>query len=154
MSVDHAAGEGRGEGRIGRPRSKPSGSMRLIATERAREFRIRQTHPEQSLWKYLRNRRLAGLKFVRQLPIGSYIVDFACREKNLIVKLDGESHATSGEYDLKRQHLLERSGWRVIRFGDDDVLNNLEGVLTGIVKSAELDVAAWTRGDLGRLDVE
>jgi very-short-patch-repair endonuclease len=128
--------------------------MRLIATARARGLRIHQTQPEQRLWKYLRNRRLARLKFVRQLPIGGYIVDFACREKNLIVELDGESHATSGEYDLKRQHLLERSGWRVIRFGNDDVLNNLEGVLTGIVKSAELDVEAWMRGELGRLDVE
>jgi very-short-patch-repair endonuclease len=94
---------------------------------------------ERRLWEAIRNRRLAGLKFVRQLPVGPYVADFACRERKLILEVDGATHGTESElrYDEKRTAFLQAEGFRVIRCWNDDVFTNLEGVLEGILLQLE-----------------
>ncbi|MCA9090610.1 MAG: endonuclease domain-containing protein [Planctomycetaceae bacterium] len=119
--------------------------------ERARELRREMTGPERVLWKVLRDRRLAGLKFRRQVPIESFIADFACTEQRLIIELDGESHADRFEYDRRREMVLKSAGWRVCRVGNDDVLKNLEGVLLRIVAASGLDPEVWRTGGYGML---
>lgn len=101
-------------------------------TSRARELRNRATPQERLLWGYLRNRQLAGCKFSRQLPIGPYFCDFVCREKKLIIELDGASHSLQTEYDTERDAFCEHHGYKVLRFSNADVMMNVEGVLTKI----------------------
>ena len=98
-----------------------------------RENRKAQTKPERILWRCLRNRQLLGQKFRRQFPIGDYIADFCCYEHRIVVELDGLSHDYTFEYDVARQRRIESRGFRVLRFSNQDVLKNLEGVLTTIV---------------------
>ena len=93
-----------------------------------RELRHDSTVPERILWGLLRNRRLAGMKFRRQQTIGPFIVDFYCADMKLVIEVDGESHSGRLGEDQKRQSFLERNGLRVIRFTNEDVLGNLEGV--------------------------
>jgi len=95
------------------------------------------TGPEKRLWSHLRAQRLQGLKFRRQAPIGPYIVDFLCPAAELIIELDGESHADRGEYDLHRQEFHEQAGYHVLRIANDDVLaSGVEPVLLGILRAA------------------
>jgi very-short-patch-repair endonuclease len=124
---------------------------RRKTVERARELRRSMTVPEQKLWRALRGRRLAGLKFVRQFAIGPFIADFVCRQFNLVVEVDGESHAYSGPYDRKRESELERHGFRILRISNDEVLQDMEAVLTAIVQGVGLDVARWRAGEYGQL---
>src|SRR5690606_21179113 len=112
----HRGGEGPGEGACERRQLFEGGVMsRRRPTSRnlphARELRTRMTVPEQKLWRVLRGRRLAGLKFIRQAPIERSIVDFACRSKRLIVEVDGDSHADRATRDGRRQQALEAAGW-------------------------------------------
>ena len=95
----------------------------------ARELRRNQTDVEKKLWYILRDRRLMKYKFVRQKVIGSYIVDFVCREYKLIVELDGGQHAEQLHYDEKRDSYLTAAGYKVLRFWNDEVIENSEGVL-------------------------
>src|SRR6056297_2221334 len=90
-------------------------------TSRARALRKTQTRSEGLLWSVLRAKQLCGLKFRRQYPIETWIVDFACPEKMLIVEVDGGYHDHVTEADLKRQQKLEALGWKVIRFSDAEV---------------------------------
>ncbi len=92
-------------------------------TNRARVMRASQTSAEAKLWSELRARRFIGLKFVRQLPIGAYVADFACREKRVIVEVDGGTHGTDAEIaaDAGRRAELERLGFRVFRVWNGDV---------------------------------
>ncbi len=101
---------------------------------RARELRLRQTEAEKMLWTRLRNMQLDGVKFRRQEPLGSYIVDFVSFDKKIIIEIDGGQHneAQAREKDEQRTMWLEDEGFRVIRFWDNDVLLNLDGVLTKI----------------------
>ncbi len=103
--------------------------------ERARALRRAETVSEQRLWHTLRGRQLSGLKFVPQLPIGPYVADFACREKHLIVEVDGVTHSTDDEiaYDAARDAFLRREGWQVLRVWNEDVLRRLDGVLETIL---------------------
>ena len=101
--------------------------MASSGTERARRLRRTQTDAEALLWRHLRNRQFAGLKFRRQAPVGSYVVDFLCEDEKLIVELDGGQH--SAEADRERTEQLERESYRVIRFWNNEVLGNVEGVL-------------------------
>jgi len=103
-----------------------------VKTERARRLRQRQTEAENRLWSILRARRMCGLKFRRQFPIEPFYADFACVQHRLIVELDGEYHAEIPEADLERQAFLEKLGWQVVRFSNDDVLNDVEAVATAI----------------------
>jgi very-short-patch-repair endonuclease len=93
----------------------------------ARSLRKKSTDAERLLWKYLRAKQVAGLKFRRQEPIGNYIVDFVCFESRVAVEVDGGQH--SEERDAKRVNWLQSQGFRVIRFWNHEVLANIEGVL-------------------------
>ncbi|MGJ4994641.1 endonuclease domain-containing protein [Bradyrhizobium sp. HKCCYLS3077] len=100
-------------------------------TERARRLRGNSTDAETALWYYLRSRRLDGHKFVRQEPIGLYTVDFVCRERRLIIEVDGGQHADS-QTDAARDAWLRARNYRILRFWNNDVLGNVEGVLQTI----------------------
>ena len=101
-------------------------------TQYARSLRIDQTDVEKRLWRELRNRQLDGFKFRRQHGIGPYIVDFICIEAGLVVELDGGQHADQVSYDARRSVLIEAAGYRVVRFWNSDVLENIEGVVERI----------------------
>jgi very-short-patch-repair endonuclease len=108
-------------------------------TVRARELRQAMTDAECRLWRYLR-RHFLGVHFRRQVPIGPYIVDFACLGQRLVVEVDGGQHLGSAEDEVRDRWLRER-GYRVLRFWNHEVLKNTEGVLVviasglGIVES-------------------
>ena len=104
-----------------------------FAAKSARTLRQHSTDAERKLWSKLRDRQLLGFKFVRQLPVGPYIADFACREADLIVELDGGQHAESTK-DAQRTAMLAGHGYEVIRFWNNDVLTNLEGTLQVIAE--------------------
>ena len=101
---------------------------------RARELRKRQTLAEAKLWYHLRRRALFGVKFRRQHPIGEYFVDFYCEEAKLAIELDGGGHAGQQQrtYDDARTAELKRQRIRVLRFWNNDVLQNTDGVLQRI----------------------
>lgn len=101
-------------------------------TGRARSLRSASTDAEGVLWYRLRARRLNGYKFVRQEPIGPYIVDFICREARLIIEVDGGQHADS-PHDAARDRWLADRNYRILRFWNNDVASNLAGVLETIV---------------------
>ena len=103
--------------------------------ERARRLRRDQTDAERILWSRLRDRRLNGLKFRRQVPIDRYIADFCCADARLIVELDGGHHSANEEVDTKRTAVLESCGYLVLRYWNNDVTKNLDGVLEDIAAS-------------------
>ena len=111
--------------------------------DRARKLRRESTPPEQILWSVLRGRRLAGLKFRRQEPIGPYVVDFCCRQLKLIVELDGMSHDETGDRDEVRTRSLEEQGYHVLRVTNWDVNEDLEAVARGIAREAGVDFDAY-----------
>jgi very-short-patch-repair endonuclease len=98
----------------------------------AKSLRGNQTEAEKLLWYNLRAGRFLNFKFKRQKPIDKYIVDFVCLEQKLIIKLDGGQHAEQLDADEKRTKFLESQGYRVLRFWNNDVINNLESVLEEI----------------------
>ena len=98
---------------------------------RARRLRRNQTDAERVLWFRLRDRRLNGLKFKRQVPIAGYVADFCCDEARLIIEVDGGQHAVQDE--SKRTAALEALGYFVLRFWNNDVLQNTDGVLEEIL---------------------
>jgi len=100
--------------------------------QRARELRKNQTPAEQMLWRQLRNRRLCGLKFRRQHPIGSYIVDFYCAQHKLVVELDGGIHQQQADYDAEGTAYVAARDCQVIRFQNEAVLTDGSSVLTQI----------------------
>ena len=93
------------------------------------------TEAELKLWNVVRAHRLERLSFKRQMPIGNYIADFACPRHRLIVELDGSHHANQDQMrqDSKRTAYLEQQGWRVVRFWNDDVLKDIDGVCQHIL---------------------
>jgi very-short-patch-repair endonuclease len=97
----------------------------------ARRLRVNQTDAEAVLWNHIRNRQIDGHKFARQVPIGGYICDFVCRKKQIVIEVDGGQHAESAA-DAVRDARLVAEGYRVLRFWNNDVLGNLEGVLLTI----------------------
>jgi very-short-patch-repair endonuclease len=101
--------------------------------DRARRLRRDQTDAERILWSRLRDRRLNGLKFKRQVPIDRYIADFCCADAGLIIELDGGHHSANEEADVKRSAVLESCGYLVLRYWNNDVTKNLDGVLEDIV---------------------
>jgi adenine-specific DNA-methyltransferase len=96
----------------------------------AREMRANDTDAEKPLWRILRNRKLGGFKFRRQVPIGRYIVDFYCHEGNLVVESDGGQHSEPEQlrYDNERTEFLRLQGIRVLRFWDHDILKHTDAV--------------------------
>ncbi|HYB70155.1 MAG TPA: endonuclease domain-containing protein [Candidatus Bathyarchaeia archaeon] len=122
------------------PRNAPL-EVREPRHDYARDLRSRLTDAERRLWAHLRNRRLLGVKFCRQDPVGPYIADFCAREIKLIVELDGGQHAGQVEYDARRTRYLEAKGYQVIRFWDNDVLRDTNAVLEEIARI----IGSWAR---------
>jgi very-short-patch-repair endonuclease len=109
-----------------------------INTTRAHAMRLSPTDAERKLWWHLRHRlQLAGTHFRRQVRIGNYIVDFACHALKLAIELDGGQHAVQNERDEARSGFLKFEGYRVLRFWNNDVLTNIDGVLE-VIQSAIL----------------
>ena len=100
--------------------------------EKARKLRKNLTDAEKKLWAVIRKRQINNLKFRRQQPIGKYIVDFVCFEKKIIIEIDGGQHMENKDYDLKRSKWLEGQGFKVIRFWNNEVLENTDAVLETI----------------------
>ena len=103
----------------------------------ARKLRRDITDAEKKLWARLRDRQLCGAKFRRQHPMGPFITDFCCVERGLVVELDGGQDAEQSAADQARTDFLESRGYRVLRFWNNDVLTNLEGVVEGISEALE-----------------
>ena len=101
-----------------------------MANVTARRFRKQPTEAESRLWSALRHRAVDGHKFRRQVPLGPYVADFACLEKRIIVEVDGGQHSAQG--DRKRTTWLNENGYAVLRFWNNDVLSNTNGVLQTI----------------------
>jgi very-short-patch-repair endonuclease len=101
------------------------------AVDRARTLRKTATTAEQSLWHHLRNRQLSGHKFRRQVPIGAFVADFACVEAKLVLEVDGGQHyqVAGLASDAARTRWLSERGWTVLRFGNHEVWNEMDGVL-------------------------
>jgi primosomal protein N' (replication factor Y) len=100
----------------------------------ARHLRRAQTDAEGKLWLHLRNRRLYGVKFRRQHPIGKYIADFCSVESELIIELDGGQHMERTKEDGQRSRFFEHKGFRVLRFWNNEVLLNTEAVVEQIAR--------------------
>ncbi len=99
----------------------------------ARYLRKNMTEAERALWQVLSNRALAGFKFRRQHPVGPYIVDFACLQTNLVIEIDGGQHCDSPK-DARRDDYLRSRKFDVLRFWNNDVLENIEGVCDVILR--------------------
>lgn len=106
----------------------------LARTQRARSLRKADNDAEKALWSELKGRQLGGAKFTRQLPIGPYFADFACREARLVV--DGSQHFES-EYDRKRDRFMVEEGWSVLRFWNIDALIEREAVVETVFAAFE-----------------
>ena len=129
-------GRGLGEGHLNTDSNLFQGRATPIhTTQKARALRKDQTEVEKKLWFNLNNRQLQGFKFKRQYPIHPYIADFACLEKRLIIELDGGQHADQENYDQERTQFLESRGFKVLRFWNNEILENLEGVLETIAQA-------------------
>jgi very-short-patch-repair endonuclease len=101
---------------------------------RARELRKNPTDAERVLWQRLRYWQVNGCKFRRQQPLGPYIADFVCLQQRLIVELDGGQHVQEEDYDIERDAWLRDQGFVILRFWNNDVLKNVDGVMEMIVK--------------------
>lgn len=110
-----------------------------LSRTRARSLRKDDAEAERRLWEELRSRRLNAFKFVRQLPIGLYFADFACRAAKLIVEVDGVTHGSEDEvlYDAARTRFLEEQGWQVLRVWNADVFTARNAVCDTILLALE-----------------
>ena len=99
-----------------------------MADTNARALRKSMTEAETVLWSRLRQRRIGGFRFRRQAPIGRFIADFACFEARLVIEVDGGQHTERAEQDAARTRWLESQGFRVLRFWNNQVLREIEGV--------------------------
>jgi len=104
---------------------------------RAGELRKQTTPAEKKLWAYLRLMREDGVRFRRQHAIGKFITDFCAPRKKLIIELDGSQHLEQEEYDQERTNYLKSQGYKVIRFWNNDVINNIESVMIAINQALE-----------------
>jgi very-short-patch-repair endonuclease len=108
--------------------------------ELARRMRGTPTEAERKLWWHLRHRLgTAGTHFRRQVQIGRYIVDFACHANRVIIEVDGGQHATQSVADAARTGVLQANGYRVLRYWNNDILKNIDGVLEDIHRAIESD---------------
>ena len=111
----------------------------LQPTNLARNLRRNESDAERKLWSKLRSRQFENLKFRRQQPLDKYIVDFISFEKKIIIEIDGSQHMESAKMklDAYRTKYLEDEGYTVLRFGNNDVLTNIEGVATRILEQID-----------------
>jgi len=106
--------------------------QKRILRQRARKLRKEATLPERLLWSQFRKRQL-GVRFLRQRPLGDYIVDFVAMSAHLVIEVDGMSHDDGRfEYDSRRQHRIEEGGYTVLRFTNDEILKDLDAVVEQI----------------------
>jgi very-short-patch-repair endonuclease len=114
-----------------------------VQIERARELRKNANDAEQRLWSLLRGKQLSGYKFRRQYPIGNYIADFACISARLVIEVDGDTHGNdeAEARDAKRTEYIERLGYRVIRFWNDQVFSATDGVIETILDALGTNTA-------------
>ena len=112
-------------------------ALRINATrgDYARQMRHEPTEPEKHLWRNLSNSQLGGFKFRRQTVIGPYICDFSCSSNGLIVEVDGDTHDPAA--DAVRDAALQQQGYSVLRFTNNDVMRNIDGVLQVILEHAQ-----------------
>src|SRR5258706_13135499 len=117
----------------------PHNEVGKIQRDRAKQLRRAMTRAETLLWRHLKAHRLAALGFRRQTPMGSYVADFVAHSCKLVVEVDGESHDFEERirHDDRRDRWFVSRGYRVLRFTNDDVMKNLEGVLLAIQQAAE-----------------
>jgi very-short-patch-repair endonuclease len=106
--------------------------MNKYNTDKARLLRKNQTFAEAALWQRLRNREFCGHKFRRQVPIGPYVVDFLCNAARIIVEVDDGQHAKQVHEDTMRDAYLRSHGYEIVRFWNNEVLGNLDGVLQSL----------------------
>jgi very-short-patch-repair endonuclease len=106
--------------------------LRPLGKRRARKLRREPSEAERRLWQALRQRQLAGYRFRRQHPLGRYVLDFVCLEARLVIEVDGGQHSEQQTYDQARTAWLAAQGFRVLRFWNHEVLNNLEAVKASI----------------------
>ena len=106
-------------------------------THKARQLRSHQTDAEMRLWHRLRGKQL-GAAFRRQYPVGPYIADFACASLALVIELDGGQHAESVDYDARRDACLRGKGFKVLRFWNNEVMEDMESVLGVICREVEM----------------
>ncbi|WP_075290083.1 endonuclease domain-containing protein [Pararhizobium arenae] len=118
----------------------PHADVRPATRKNARSMRKVMTDAELKLWNELRAHRLMGLGFRRQLPISGYIADFACPEHRIIVEVDGSGHGDDKQirHDASRDQILTSLGWTVLRFWNGDVLTDMDGVCSHIVRVVEM----------------
>jgi very-short-patch-repair endonuclease len=114
-------------------------SANVVKTARTRRLRRNLTDAEFKIWNRLRSRAIEGCKFVRQEPIGRYVVDFVCRERRLIVEIDGGQHADN-KRDQARDRWMRDHNYRILRFWNNDVLSNTAGVLETIANALHGEV--------------
>jgi len=114
-----------------------NGLMHGTLLKRSRQLRNEPTPAELRLWSHLRLKNLDGARFRRQYPIEGYIVDFCCIRKRLIVEVDGSQHADNAAYDERRTQILERQGFRVLRFWNGEVMQNIGGVVEAILAALQ-----------------
>lgn len=105
--------------------------------DNARQLRQSQTDAEAKLWQHLRSHQLLGAHFRRQHALGSYIADFCAPSQRLIIEVDGSQHLEQAAYDAERTAFFASKGYRVLRFWNTDVLNNIESVLLVISQAIE-----------------
>jgi len=106
--------------------------MKRHLLHHSRHLRNNPTDVERLLWQHLRKKQMMGLKFRRQQPVDNYIVDFICLENKLIIEVDGGQHSLQKDGDGKRDAYLKKNGSKVLRFWNNEVLENMEGVLEKI----------------------
>ena len=110
----------------------PLTRLRPSTITHARRLRTAMTDAEQRLWQSLRLRQFDGYEFRRQHPMGHYVVDFVCVEAKLVVEVDGGQHSERQDYDASRTEWLRQRGFRVVRFWNHEVMNNIEAVKAAI----------------------
>lgn len=118
--------------------------------ERAKQMRANPTPAEQKLWLALRANRFENQQFTRQTVIAPYIVDFASKATKLIIEIDGDTHSAKDRYDARRTEFLESLGYRVLRFGNPDVMGNIEGVLAVITQALRISPSPQPSPPRGR----
>lgn len=113
--------------------------MAADRTERSRSLRSDSSRAERICWELVRAKRMNGVKFRRQHPIGPYFADLACVSKKLVIEIDGEHHAFQADADARRTAAMAEEGWRVLRFWAHDVVANPEGIWVEIEQALRSD---------------
>ena len=130
--------------------SKTDKAYDPLPTHRSRELRNNATPAERKLWNAISNRKLVGVRFNRQVVIKPYICDLVARSVKLVIELDGGQHSDAFEYDTTRTRYLEARGYRVLRFWNNDVMKNIDGVVRKIEEALHLLPPARAGGEEAR----